>query len=140
MAKSVDATDSKSVIFMDVGVQISSGAPYLNRIFFMSLKSVTDLSFDKKVLNVESGLVLVDFWAQYCAACKHLLPVLEKLSLTFDNIKFLKFNVEANSIITIKFNIISIPTLILFNKGIFVDMKHGMLNENIISEWLINYK
>ena len=62
---------------------------------------------------------LVDIWAEWCSPCKMLLPILEELSNRFDNIKFYKISV--NEDIAAKFNIKSVPTVLLIRRGEVVD-------------------
>ncbi len=91
----------------------------------MSLFHVKDESFQADVL--EDGLpVLVDFWADWCGPCKALAPKLEELAGEFDGrVKFTKMNVDENRETPVKYNIMGIPTLILFKNGEVVDKLVG---------------
>ena len=83
------------------------------------IKQISDADFDN-IVNPESGLVLVDFWASWCAPCNMIAPILEQLSEDEDikdKITIVKLNVDENQATTSRFGIRSIPTLILFNKG-----------------------
>lgn len=79
------------------------------------IKQLTDLNFNKQIKN---GVMLVDFWASWCAPCKMMAPVLNEVSdaLT-DNKSVGKVNVEIAKAISSKYNIRNIPTMILFKDG-----------------------
>ena len=100
----------------------------------MSLKEISDLTFDHEVTN-NKGIVLVDFWAEWCTPCKNLLPILSQITLNFP-IQIVKMNVENNQKIPNKFNIHSIPTLILFNKGISLGIKTGLHSQEHLESWI----
>lgn len=66
--------------------------------------------------------VLIDFWAAWCGPCKLMAPVFEELSKVYEGkIKFAKLNVDENQDIASKYGVMSIPSLLLFNKGSEVD-------------------
>ena len=81
-------------------------------------------SFEKEVLNC-SGVVLVDFWAEWCGPCKMQLPVLEEISSEMTDVKVCKVNVDENNELAIKFGIRSIPTMMIFKNGEKVDSLWG---------------
>ncbi len=94
---------------------------------YTKMKKVEDTPPSKKirVLNnknfkpvVRSGLVLVDFWAPWCAPCKMIAPVLNEIAEEqAGNITIAKVNVDQNKQISQKYNIRNIPTMILFENG-----------------------
>lgn len=92
-------------------------------------------SFDNLI---SEGLVLVDFYANWCGPCKMLSPVLEQL--TVEGLKVVKINVDENEELARKFGIMSIPTLLLFKNGVHVDTKNGFMALPLLNEWLNNYK
>ena len=70
--------------------------------------------------------VFVDFWAEWCGPCRMVWPIVEELSGDYDGkIKFVKVNVDEANAIASKYNIFSIPTLMIFNKGEIVAQQVG---------------
>ena len=82
----------------------------------MELKLSSE-NFEKEVLNSEKP-VLVDFYADWCGPCKMMAPVVEELaSELVEKAKVGKINVDENSDIAVEYNVMSIPTLIIFKNG-----------------------
>ncbi len=82
-----------------------------------NIVQVTDQNFETTVSN-SSQLVLVDFWATWCAPCKMLRPVIEELATEYDGRMVVgELDVDANPIIASKFTVLSIPSVILFRGG-----------------------
>lgn len=80
-------------------------------------QEISDAEFEDRVLNYE-GIVLVDFWAAWCAPCRAMAPFFERLAEEFQGeISFVKVNVEQNPQYSSQLGVRSIPTLILFRKG-----------------------
>ena len=78
---------------------------------------VTDNNFQAEVLESELP-VLVDFWAPWCGPCRMVAPVLEELAGERDGaLKVVKLNVDDNQQTAAQFEVLSIPTLILFKNG-----------------------
>ena len=83
----------------------------------MATMKVTDASFDQDVLNA-SEPVIVDFWAEWCGPCKMIAPVLEEIAEEYDGkLRIVKLNVDDNPQTARRFDVMSIPTLILFQDG-----------------------
>ena len=89
----------------------------------MAIVKVTDSNFDE---NIQSGVNLVDFWATWCGPCKMIAPVLEDLAGDFEGkANILKLDVDENPSTAAKFEVMSIPTLIVFKDGEPVDKVVG---------------
>lgn len=82
----------------------------------MSIVSINSNNFESEVINTDS-VVLVDFWADWCGPCKMLAPILEDISNERKDIKICKVNVDEENELAIKYNIMSIPTIIAFKNG-----------------------
>lgn len=82
----------------------------------MELKLSSE-NFEKEVLNSEKP-VLVDFYADWCGPCKMMAPIVEELAKDLEEkAKVGKINVDENSDIAVEYNVMSIPTLIIFKNG-----------------------
>lgn len=92
-------------------------------------------SFENEVLN-QAGIVLVDFWAEWCGPCKMQLPILEKISDEIPSIKICKVNVDENTDLAVKFGIRSIPTMMVFKNGEKIEQFVGLKSKNELSEKL----
>lgn len=88
---------------------------------------LTDLNFENEVLKSDK-LVLVDFWAEWCAPCKMIAPIVEEIANEYaDRLKVGKLNVDYNPKTAMKYGIMSIPTLMLFQNGRVVEQIVGAM-------------
>ncbi len=101
-------------------------------------KQLTDSSFEADVLNA-SGVVIVDFWAEWCGPCRALGPVLEEIAGEMsDKVTIGKMNVDQNAETPTKYGVRSIPTLLLFKDGELVETKVGSIPKQSLIEWIEN--
>ena len=97
---------------------------------------VTDESFEEVIKS--NGLVLIDFWAEWCGPCKMVSPILDEISKEH-GILVGKLNIDDNPLKPVEFSVSSIPTMVLFEDGVVIKTiigakpKHKMLEE--LSEW-----
>ena len=80
------------------------------------LPPVTDASFKADAIDVE-GNVLVDFWAPWCGPCRVVHPVLEEINEERDDVKIISLNIDENPQTAARYEVLSIPTMILFKDG-----------------------
>ncbi|HOP07393.1 MAG TPA: thioredoxin [candidate division Zixibacteria bacterium] len=86
---------------------------------------VTDDSFEAEVIQSDKP-VIVDFWATWCGPCKMIAPILEEVAGEYsDRLKVAKLDVDSNNRTAGKYNIMSIPSLLIFKNGEVVDQIVG---------------
>lgn len=103
-------------------------------------QALTDSQFNDSVLN-SKGLVLVDFWAEWCGPCRQLGPILEAVDTEMNGaVKIYKMNVDDSPETASQFGIRSIPTMFLFKDGKQVDSKVGLNTQSTITSWLEAHK
>jgi thioredoxin 1 len=81
-----------------------------------ALTEVTDSNFQAEVLE-SADAVLVDFWAPWCGPCRVIAPHLEELASERDDLRIVKLNVDDNPQTAASYNVMSIPTMLLFKNG-----------------------
>ena len=106
----------------------------------MTTFQTKDENFDNDVLN-SSLLTLVDFWAEWCGPCKQISPLLEEIAdEKKEIIKVVKLNVDESPETANKYNIMGIPTLMLFQKGQIVGTTVGAsMTKSQLIEWIESF-
>jgi thioredoxin 1 len=93
----------------------------------MTTKNLTKADFDD--VTQAEGIVLVDFWAEWCGPCKRFAPVYERASEKYPDITFGKVDTEAEQNLAIEYGIQSIPTIMAVRDGVLVFRQAGALPE-----------
>ena len=97
----------------------------------MSTQALTLETHDE---TVKDGIVLIDFWADWCGPCKQFAPVFEKASQTHEDITFTKVDTEEQQQLAARYGITSIPTLVAYRDGIPVFGQPGALPEPALEQ------
>lgn len=96
------------------------------------MADVTDQTFDAEVLQSDKP-VLVDFWAVWCGPCQVQGPIVEEVAAVVgDKAKVLKLNVDENPVNAQKYGIMSIPTLMVFNRGAVTKQFIGVTSKDAL--------
>lgn len=92
----------------------------------MSTKVITSENFAEEVLQAK-GIVLLDFWAEWCGPCRALGPIIEEVAADHPEVKVGKVNVDEQQALAQQFGIMSIPTLVVFKDGKKVNEALGLM-------------
>ena len=96
-------------------------------------KIIKSQEFDN---TIESGVVVVDFFATWCGPCKMLSPVIDELSGELENVNFVKVDIDQSMDLAQKFKIVSVPTLKVFKNGEEVDTLMGFMPKEVLKAHL----
>lgn len=98
---------------------------------------ITDQSFEKEVLEARGQPVLVDCWAPWCGPCRMVGPILDQLAAeSAGRYRIAKLNVDDNQQTAARFQIASIPTMLIFKDGQLIDRLIGAQSKEVIAEHL----
>ena len=90
---------------------------------------VTDATFQSEVLSSDKP-VLVDFWAPWCGPCRMVAPILDELSTEMgDQVKITKLNVDENQETAGKYQVMAIPTILMFKGGEVIGQQVGAMSK-----------
>src|ERR1700686_2536508 len=103
----------------------------------MAVGKVSDADFEAEVLKA-TGPVVVDFWAEWCGPCRMIAPALEETAAgaLAGQVKILKLNVDENPQTAAKYNVMSIPTLMLFKNGEMASRQVGAAPKAKLEQWI----
>lgn len=97
---------------------------------------VTDENFESEVLKADKK-VLVDFWAEWCGPCRMVAPVLEEIAEEYgEEIKVVKLNVDENQKTAAKYEVMSIPTMLVIEEAEVTDKLVGYMPKNKLAQKL----
>jgi len=95
--------------------------------------NLTAQNFDQTILQSNKP-VFVDFWAPWCGPCRMMGPIVEELATEMDNVIITKLNVDEETEVAQRFNILSVPTFMVFKGGQPVDQFSGAMSKEAMKE------
>jgi thioredoxin 1 len=100
------------------------------------IREVSEMTFQSEVLESDRP-VLVDFWAPWCGPCRVMAPVLQAVAMKMgDSLKVVKLNTEENTMTAQRYQILAIPSLLVFNKGEVIERIVGFKPQNQLEDHL----
>jgi thioredoxin 1 len=108
------------------------------KVIFNKPVEVTDKTFDETIRN--NQLVVVDCWAPWCGPCQIVAPIIEELARQYvGKVLFGKLNVDENSLVAMRYGIMSIPTLLFFKNGELIDRIVGAIPKQMLEQKIKRY-
>lgn len=102
----------------------------------MAVADINKDAFDKEVIGAKTPVV-VDFWAEWCGPCRVFSPIVEEVDSELKGkVTFYKLNVDDNPEIAERYNVMSIPTAILFDNGEIKAVSIGALPKESLKKWI----
>ena len=101
----------------------------------MAVVEINKDNFEEEVLKSEK-MVLADFNADWCGPCRMLRPTLEEISNENKDIKFVSINIDSEDELAEKYNVSSIPCLVLFDKGVEIKRNIGLVSKDVINDMI----
>ena len=102
----------------------------------MLIKEITNKNFNKEVLEVQ-GPILIEFWAPWCGYCKRLSPGMDQVAGEYEGkLQVGKINIDEQTELTARFEVETIPTLILFAEGKAIDSVIAPQSRAQVTDWL----
>lgn len=96
-----------------------------------TIEEIADSNFEKNVVKA-TGVVVVDFWAQWCGPCRKLMPLMEQIQNEFQEIKIYKIDADKNINSAKEYGISSLPTVLIFKDGEVKEIMAGMMQKSAI--------
>ena len=102
----------------------------------MAIKHIENMNkFQSEVIDSEK-ITIVDFWAPWCGPCRMIGPIFEEISEEYEDVEFVKVNVDDSQEIAGNYNIMSIPTLLIIKDGEVADQQMGALSKDQLKEFI----
>jgi len=99
------------------------------------VENINAEQFEKELKETEN--LVVDFWTPWCAPCRMIAPIIDNVAKKFEGeVKIVKVNIDESREVALKYNIMSIPTIIFFKKGEVKDKFLGLIPEPKIEEFI----
>lgn len=101
------------------------------------MSNAQELTVDTFDSTVNSGVTLVDFWAEWCGPCRMLAPLIDEISESVKGkVKIVKVNIDESPDTPTRYGVRGIPTLMVFKDGQVVDTRVGSMPKSQLSEWI----